>query len=113
MCLVSLKVTVFFKEKKWQNETLKNSQDLSSSHLVARPDDTKMCLFPILLGLATQQFPRGFIAGIAPATFGNHRTEEWHLDCAQRGGIRRYFNLQDSTISNYLENYSGMASLLQ
>ena len=42
-------------------------------------------------GSVTQRFLPVSIAGIEPATFRNQRMEEWLFDCAQLGGIRRYF----------------------
>ena len=83
-----LKVTFSF--KKWQQ-----NEDLGRKYLSSSSHDHQMILKSFfLLGSDTQQFLRAFIAEIEPATFGNHRTEEWHFDCAQLGGIRRYFTFK-------------------
>ena len=94
-----LKVTFSF--KKWQQ-----NEDLGRKYLSSSSHDHQMILkslFSVLLGSDTQQFLRAFIAEIEPATFGNHRTEEWHFDCAQLGGIRRYFTFKILTRFSTLE----------
>ena len=92
-----LKVTFSF--KKWQQ-----NEDLGRKYLSSSSHDHQMILKSFfLLGSDTQQFLRAFIAEIEPATFGNHRTEEWHFDCAQLGGIRRYFTFKILTRFSTLE----------
>ena len=78
------------------------------------PDFNKKFCFHVL-GSVIQRFLPVSIEGIEPATFRNQRMEEWLFDCAQPGGIRRYFtfdfvkiHLKDVLVKLVLKNIQNL-----